>query len=153
VPEQAVETPPAAVPPEPAAAPARPRPGLNRLLVIAGVVVSLVATACSAILELFLTTLRVGGVLTGVSVLAAVVVNWALCWFALTTTGRRWSVAPPWALWTLIMFVAVGTARPEGDRVVAGNDWIALVTVLLGSLTFAVYTYRLILKGPTVTKS
>ncbi|WP_305785133.1 hypothetical protein [Symbioplanes lichenis] len=150
MPEQAVETPPEAVP---APEPPRPRPGLNKLLVVAGVVVSLIATACSAVLELFLTPLRVGGVLTGVSVVAAVVVNWALCWFALTTTGRRWSVAPPWALWTLIMFLAVGTGRPEGDRLVAGNDWIALVTVLAGSLSFAVYTYRLILKGPTVTKS
>ncbi|WP_306204229.1 hypothetical protein [Actinoplanes sp. RD1] len=149
MPEQAVETPPAAAPEQ---VPPRPRPGLERLVRVAGVIVSLAAAACSAVLEIFLTPLRVGGVLTGVAVLAAVVVNWALCWFALTTTGRRWSVAPPWALWTLIMFLAVGTGRPEGDRLVAGNDWIALITVLAGSLSFAVYTYRLILKGPTVTK-
>jgi hypothetical protein len=96
--------------------------------------------------------LRLGGVPIGVAVPAAVLANLALCWFAVTTVGRRWALAVPWALWTLIMFFAAGMRTTEGDYLISGEDWVALVMILVGSLTFAVYTYRLILKRPPVTK-
>ena len=133
--------------------PAPRRTGLERLIKIAGVVVSVLAAALSALLELFLTPLRLGGVLIGVAVVAAVVGNYAISWFAVTTVGRRWALAPPWALWTAVMFFAAGTRTAEGDYLISGDDWIALIMILAGSLTFAVYTYRAILRGPTVTKS
>ena len=142
---------PASAPP--ADEPAPPRTGLERLIKIAGVVVSVLAAVLSATLELFMTPLRIGGVLIGAAIVAAVAGNYAISWFAVTTVGRRWALAPPWAVWTVIMFLAAGTRTAEGDYLISGDDWIALVTILAGSLTFAVYAYRAILRGPTVTKS
>jgi hypothetical protein len=55
-------------------------------------------------------------------------------------------MAPPWALWTLMMLFAAGVRTSEGDYLLAGNDWVGLVMILVGSLSFAVYSYRMILK-------
>ena len=59
------------------------------------------------------------------------------------TTG--WISDPKWALWTIMMMVAAGARTPQGDHLMSGDDWIGLVTILAGSLSFAVYAYRLIL--------
>ncbi|MEU7902780.1 hypothetical protein [Actinoplanes sp. NPDC049118] len=131
---------------------AEPSRALETTIRTAGLVIAMLATVLSAVLELVLTPLRIGGVPIGVAVPAAVVGNLAICWFAVTTVGRRWAVGPPWAVWTLIMFAAAGLRTPEGDYLISGDNWVALVMILVGSLTFAVYTYRLILKPPPVTK-
>jgi hypothetical protein len=123
---------------------------LDHAIRAAGVVISLLATILSAALELFLTPLRFGGVPVGLSILLAAVGNPAIAWFAVTTTERRWAVGPPWALWTLLMLAAAGLRTNEGDYLVGSNDWIALVTILVGSLAFALYAYRMIL-GRKVT--
>ena len=102
--------------------PAPRRTGLERLIKIAGVVVSLLAAVLSALLELFMTPLRLGGVLIGAAIVAAVVGNYAISWFAVTTVGRRWALAPPWALWTGVMFFAAGTRTAEGDYLISGDD-------------------------------
>jgi hypothetical protein len=126
----------------------RPDPRLAPVLLAAGLLVSIVATVVTAVAELYLTPLRLGGVPIGVAVLFAAVANWGLGWFAVTTTGRRWALAPPWALWTIIMLFAAGVRTREGDYLLSGNDWIALVMILVGSLSFAVFAYRLILTRP-----
>ncbi|RSM67875.1 hypothetical protein DMB66_14665 [Actinoplanes sp. ATCC 53533] len=118
----------------------------------AGALIAVLAAVLTAFLEIFLSPLRIGGVPIGVAVPAAVVANVAISWFAVTTVGRRWALAPPWAVWTLIMFFAAGLRTTEGDYLISGDDWVALVTILVGSLTFAGYTYRMILKSPAVTK-
>jgi hypothetical protein len=128
--------------------PARPRPAADALLRVAGLVVALVATVLTAVAELYLTPLRVGGVPIGVGVLFAAAANWGIAWFAVQTTGRRWASGPPWALWTVIMIFAAGARTPEGDYLLSGNDWIALVMILVGSLVFAVHAYRMILHRP-----
>jgi hypothetical protein len=132
--------------------PAPPGRALELTFRVAGVLIAVLATVLTAALEIFLSPLRLGGVPIGVAVPAAVLANVALCWFAVTTVGRRWALAVPWALWTLIMFFAAGMRTTEGDYLISGEDWVALVMILVGSLTFAVYTYRLILKRPPVTK-
>ncbi|MEU8229390.1 hypothetical protein AB0C12_07265 [Actinoplanes sp. NPDC048967] len=139
---------PAADPPPPAP----PGRALELTFRVAGLLIAAPATVLTAALEIFLSPLRLGGVPIGVAVPAAVLANLALCWFAVTTVGRRWALAVPWALWTLIMFFAAGTRTTEGDYLISGEDWVALVMILVGSLTFAVYTYRLILQRPPVTK-
>lgn len=131
---------------------------------VAGVVVSIVAAFLSGVLEVLLSTLRAGdlvtlwrgdpigsgsGPLLGVSVLLAVAGNLGIAWFAVGTTGRRWALGPPWALWTLLMLFASGVRTHEGDYLLSGDNWVALVMILVGSLTFAIYSYRLILKGIT----
>lgn len=110
-----------------------------------GVVVVLLATVVTAVAELYLTPLRIRGVPIGVAIPFAAAANWALAWFALTTTGRRWAPGLPWALWTVIMLVAAGVRTTEGDYLLGGNDWVALVMILAGSLSFAVFSYRMIL--------
>jgi hypothetical protein len=138
-----------------AAEPLPPAPAgraLELTVRIAALLVAVLATVLTAALEIFLSPLRLGGVPIGVAVPAAVLANLALSWFAVTTVGRRWALAVPWAVWTLIMFFAAGMRTTEGDYLISGEDWVALVMILVGSLTFAVYTYRLILKRPPVTK-
>lgn len=146
-----LEAPPVSSPPEqlPSAPPSR---ALELVVRGAGVLISVLAAVLTACLELFLSPLRLGGVPIGVAVLAAAVANVAISWFAVTTVGRRWALAPPWAVWTLIMFFAAGMRTVEGDYLISGDDWVALVTILVGSLTFAGYAYRMILKAPPVTK-
>ena len=122
----------------------------STLLRIAGLAVAITATVVTAVAELYLTPLRLGGVPIGVAVVFAGLANWAIAWFAETTTLRRWSVGPPWALWTLAMLIAAGVRTTEGDYLLSGDDWIALVMILVGSLAFAVYAYRMILHRPTV---
>ena len=126
----------------------RPDPRLAPVLVAAGLLVAILATVVTAVAEFYLTPVRLGGVPIGVAVVFAAVANWGLSWFAVTTTGRRWALIPPWALWTIIMVFAAGVRTREGDHLLSGNDWIALVMILAGSLSFAVFAYRLILTRP-----
>ena len=141
--------------------PREPWAGWEPVIRVAGLVVAIVAAVVTGFFELILTTLRLGDLATiwrgdsigsgggpvlGLSVLLAVVLNWAIAWFAVTTTRRKWAIGPPWALWTLIMLFAAGVRTREGDYLLGGSDWVALVMILAGSLSFAVYSYRLILK-------
>jgi hypothetical protein len=115
---------------------------------ISGGVLAVVAALLSGLLELFFVPLRAGSILLGLAALAAVPINVGIAWFAVHTVGRRWALGPPWAAWTLLMFFAASVRSTEGDYLVAGDNWAALVLILLGSLAFAVYAYRLILRGP-----
>jgi hypothetical protein len=132
------------------------------VLRVAGVLVSVVATLVITLIELELSVLRVGGVtgllhgdfdvwagggaLIGLAIPVTFGANLALGWFALTTVGRRWAIGVPWALWTVIMLGAAGTRTAEGDYLLGGDNWVALVMILVGSLSFAVYAYRMIMK-------
>jgi hypothetical protein len=151
-------------------APQQNKRGWEPVIVAGGVVVAILAAVVSGVLEIFLTPLRAGDVVTiwrgdaigsgggppiGLAILLAVVVNYAIGWFAVSTTGKRWALAPPWALWTLMMLFAAGVRTAEGDYLISGDDWVALVMILVGSLSFAVYSYRMILRriprGPAST--
>ena len=128
------------------APPARPRPVVDLAIRVAGVVVALLATVVTAVAELYLSPLHLGGVPIPVAVLFAAVANWAIAWFAVHTVRRRWALGPPWALWTALMFLASGMRTREGDYLLGGDDWVALVMILVGSLAFAIYAYRMILR-------
>ncbi len=112
-----------------------------------GGILSIVLALLSGVLELFLAPLRVAGVLVGVSALAAVVLNVALAWYAVRVVGRRWAIALPWAAWTLLMFAAAGVRTHEGDYLLAGDNWVGMVVILVGSIAFAGFTYRKIVEG------
>lgn len=137
-----------------------PWAGWDPIIRVAGVVVSILATVVTVAVELELSALRAGGfallfegrspwagsgVAVPLAVPFAVGANLAIAWFAVTTTGRRWAIGPPWALWTFLMLAAAGTRTAEGDYLLGGQNWTALVTILVGSLTFAVYSYRMLL--------
>ncbi|QOC95157.1 hypothetical protein [Micromonospora craniellae] len=108
-----------------------------------GGLVALVAGAVTAVLELLLAPLRVGGYLVGVAVLVAVLANIVLSWFAMETVGSRWAVVLPALPWVVIM-VAAADRTTEGDVLLIGN-WVGLLVVVAGSMTFAVMAFRSIL--------
>ena len=136
--------------PQAPAAPARPvTPGPPSVATrIGGHLVANVAAVVTAVAELFLTPLHIGGFPVPVAIPLAVVLNWVLCRFAVHTTGRRWALGPPAAIWTTIMLIASGARRREGDYLVTDTNWVAMLMILVGSLTFAVYAYRVILRPP-----
>ncbi|MGC4787473.1 hypothetical protein ACLQ22_06465 [Micromonospora sp. DT178] len=127
----------------------RSRRLLDLALRVAGGLVAVLGGILTAVLELLLATLRVGGQLIGVSVLVAIGANIALSWFAHEAVGRRWAVALPAAPWFVLMAVAaVRTA--EGDLLVTGDNWVGLAMIVAGAMTFAVMGFRQILAPPPV---
>ncbi|MGH3660485.1 MAG: hypothetical protein ACRDT8_15450 [Micromonosporaceae bacterium] len=94
----------------------------------------------SAIVEVFWVTLRVEGVRAPVSVLVAVVVNFSLPLLTRWVTGSRHAAMLPALAWfAVVLFFAPGTT--EGDVVLAGNDWVALTLLLVGSVAAGVGGY------------
>ena len=120
---------------------------LDAGLRLAGGLISVVAAVVTGLLEIGLSSLRVGGTLIGVSVPVAVAANLALAWFAHRTVGAKWAVALPWVAWTALMFLAAGFRTTEGDHLFYGENWVALPLVLFGSVAFGGYLYRLILSS------
>ncbi|MFD0741821.1 hypothetical protein ACFQ1L_07955 [Phytohabitans flavus] len=123
---------------------------------VAGGVVAVVAALVTAIAELILAPLRVGGYLIGVAVIVTVVSNLALGWFAYTTVGRKWAVALPAGAWLVLMVTASGRTTegdlllvgPQGGAVVDSNSWVGVIMILAGSIAFAVVGFRLMLAQP-----
>jgi len=132
--------------------PGQSRRLLDLALRVAGGLVAVLAGTLTAVLELLLATLRVGGQLIGVSALIAIGANIALSWFAHEAVGRRWAVALPATPWFVLMAVAaVRTA--EGDLLVAGDNWVGLAMIVAGAMTFAVMGFRQILAPPPPVRS
>jgi hypothetical protein len=111
---------------------------------ILGFVLALGLTVTTAAFEAYLTPLYWGGNRLPVSAVAAVVVNLGLIWFTVEVTGRRLSVAAIAVVWMAVMVVA-SSRTGEGDLVLTDDNWVGIVTMLAGSLTFAVAGYRLVL--------
>jgi hypothetical protein len=132
---------------EPAAPPARPRPALDLALRVAGGVIAMLAGVLSAVLELLLATVRVGGQLIGVSALVAIGAGIALSWFAHEAVGARWAVVLPALPWFALMAVA-SVRTTEGDLLVSGDNWVGLAMIVAGAMTFAVMGFRQILAPP-----
>ncbi|MEV1331891.1 hypothetical protein AB0J20_20215 [Micromonospora costi] len=128
--------------------PAGPPPRLLDVgLRVAGGLVAVVAGVVTGLLELILATARVAGQLIGVSVLLAIAANIVLSWFAHESVGRRWSVALPAVPWFVLMAVAA-VRTSEGDLLLAGDNWVGLVMIVAGAMTFAVMGFRQILAVP-----
>ncbi|MDW5326257.1 hypothetical protein [Plantactinospora sp. KLBMP9567] len=150
LPSPSVSTPPELEPvAPPPAEPSAAHRAVDLVLRVVGGVVAVVAAAVTAVLELILSMLRVGGVLIGVSVLVTVLANVALGWFAPRVVGRRWALALPAVVWFALMVVAAG-GTSEGDVLIAANNWVGLVMIFAGSVTFAVMGFRTIMnpRGP-----
>lgn len=117
-------------------------PRIELALRAAGGAVAVAAALATAALELMLSTLRIGGILIGLAALIAIVANVLLSQFAYRTVERKWSLALPGLAWLAVIFPAA-TGTSEGDIGLA-NNWVGLAIVTLGSLTFAVMAFRLI---------
>ncbi|BCJ60372.1 hypothetical protein [Micromonospora endophytica] len=127
--------------------PARSWRAVDLGLRMVGGLIAVVAGAVTAVLELLLAPLRVGGYPIGAAVLVAVLANAALSWFAVEAVGRRWAVALPAVPWVVIM-VAAADRTAEGDVLLIGN-WVGLTLVVAGAMTFAVVAFRSIVAPPS----
>ncbi|MFF3864781.1 hypothetical protein [Micromonospora sp. NPDC001898] len=141
------------VPPQ-APAPTPPRRAqrlLDVALRVVGGLVAVVGAVATGLLELILSTARVGGQLIGVSVLVAIVANIALGWFAYAAVGRRWAVVLPATPWFVLMGAAA-VRTSEGDLLLAGDNWVGLAMIVVGAMTFAVLGFRQVLAPPPVRR-
>jgi hypothetical protein len=109
---------------------------------VVGGVVAVALAAVTALIEIFYTPLRVGGVLIGVSVVVAVVVNYWLPRFTIAVTGVGWIALLPPLVWLGLTMAAAGR-RDEGDILI--SSWVGLLMIFAGSIAFAAGGYRLIL--------
>jgi hypothetical protein len=118
---------------------------------VAGLVVAVVAAVVSAVVEVFLVPLRLGGVLVGLSLVLAIAGNITLVWFTHRATGWMWAVAVPALAWFAVFLPAAGRTT-EGDLLLTGDNWVAMTTILGGSVALAVGAARLILlrRPPTM---
>lgn len=141
------------VPPQ---APAPTPPGrawrlLDVALRVVGGLVAVIGAVATGLLELLLSTARVGGQLIGVSVLVAVAANIALGWFAYAAVGRRWAVVLPATPWFVLMGAAA-IRTSEGDLLLAGDNWVGLAMIVVGAMTFAVMGFRQVLAPPPIRR-
>ncbi|ASW57975.1 hypothetical protein [Plantactinospora sp. KBS50] len=128
----------------PPVAPRRWPEVLDRLLRVAGGVIAVAGAVVTGFVELIFAAVRVDGYLIGMSIPLAVLANLALSWFAYRAVGRRWAVALPAAAWFALMVVAAG-GTSEGDFLLAGNNWVGIVMIFSGAVTFAAAAYRLMI--------
>jgi hypothetical protein len=139
--------------PEAASVRARGRPvWLDPAVRITGFVVSLGLAAVTGLYEAFLSGLHVGQTRLPVAAVLAVGFNLGLVWFTYQVTGRRIAMAGPATVWTVVMVVA-STRTTEGDLVLTSSNWVALGTMLAGSVAFAAAAYRLILAAAPPPRS
>jgi hypothetical protein len=127
--------------------PAPPAPWLRWVdlgMRILGFVVAVCLTVLTAVFEVMYAPLFWDGYRVPVSAVAAVVVNVGLIWFTVAVTGRRLPVAAVAVLWVAVMVVA-SSRKSEGDLLLTDTNWVGIVMMLAGSLTFAVAGYRLVL--------
>lgn len=118
---------------------------------VAGGFVAVVAAAVTALAEIMLAPLRVGGVLIGASVLVAVAVNLMLVWFTHYVTGSRWALLLPALAWFAVMLTAAGRTT-EGDFLLVTN-WVGAAMVIAGSVAFGLGAYRLIVPPRTARRA
>jgi hypothetical protein len=121
-------------------------PWVDPILRVLGFLLALALAGMSALFEAFLAPLFWGSIRVPLSLVAAIVGNLALVWFAYTVTGRRLAAAGPALVW-MVVIVAASTRTTEGDLVLASNNWVGIATMIAGSIAFAAGAYRLILSG------
>lgn len=112
-------------------------------LTAGGLVVGLLGGFVTAVWEVFLTPVYAGAIPVPVAPVLAVLSNVALIWFTRQVTGRTGLALLPGVVWFGVMLVAT-VRTTEGDLLIPGNDYMGLATVLVGSLTWALLAYRLI---------
>lgn len=133
---------------EPGAVESEPDSSVEIAVRVLGGVVAVWLAALAAVAEVFWTPLRIGEVRAPVSLVAAVVLNIALPIFARWATRSRHVAVLPTLVWFVVVLgFAGGTA--EGDVALAGNDWAALLLLLVGSVSAATGAYLALLPAPS----
>jgi hypothetical protein len=105
------------------------------------------AAVLLALLGGFLTPYRIGGVLVPVSLALVLAGNWMLVRLTYAATGAVGLSLLPALAWLVITLV-LARRTTEGDLVLAGNNWVANVYIIVGCVAAAVPAYRLINPRP-----
>lgn len=151
--------------PQPPASPSRAERALDRVVRVAGGVVTVWAGVLAALLDLIFATWawetvqgRSGGAqaLVGIGLvlagIAAVVASTVLLGsFAHRSTGTRWAVALAALPWFLVIVVG-GFRTTEGDLALAGDNVLGLALIVAGAVTFAVLGFRQIVVPPPASR-
>jgi hypothetical protein len=131
-PAPAADGPPAVPPGAPGWQARLAEPGLR----VGGTVIGVLAGMITAVYEGFLSPLRWGGVHAPVAPVLALIVNPLLVWFTHRVTGSRTLALLPGLAWCLVLVVAaLGT--DEGDIMLAGNNWMAVLLMAAGAISWA----------------
>ncbi len=118
------------------------------LLRVVGGLVAVAGALVTAVVEAFLTPLRVDTARLPVSLVIAVVANVALVWFTYQVTGKRAAVVLPILVWFVVMLGWAGRRTAEGDLLLTGDNWVGQLTIFGGAVAFGLGAYRLILPRP-----
>jgi len=114
---------------------------------VLGTLVGVAAAVVTAVLEAFLTPLWWDGVRVPLAVLLAVLTNLAVLWFTHEVTRSRLLTLLPGIAWMGVMIV-LSARTTEGDIVLAGDNWVALGTILAGVAGYAAGAYRIVTRPP-----
>jgi hypothetical protein len=114
-------------------------------ITVAGLIVATLLAAALAIIEAMYSPLRIAGFRVPVSLLMALVTNPLLAWFAFTTTRHRFAALLPAAAWCLVWILASGRTS-DGDLIITEDNWVGLLTLLAGSITFAIGIYLSVMR-------
>ncbi|HSY14384.1 MAG TPA: hypothetical protein VK816_00230 [Jatrophihabitantaceae bacterium] len=112
-------------------------PPLWGALLVLGVVLLIAASALSAIIEVLLVPLYVGGVIFPISVVIAVAGNIALPRLLRGLTGSIGIAAIGVVVWLLVFFVLAFWPSPEGDVLLPGygdGQYVSYALMLAGPL-------------------
>ena len=113
-------------------------------------IVGVCLAAVTAFWEALLTPLHVtifGAVVRlPIAPLVAIILNIGIFWFGRVATGRTGLALLPAIAWFVVIFAA-GNRTSEGDILIAGNNWVGVVTILLGAVAWAACVYVLMFRG------
>lgn len=91
----------------------------------------------AGVIEAFLIPLRIGTVRILVAVLVSLVAHIGIALWTRYVTGSKMAPIAPAIAWFVAVAV-LGTRTPAGDIVIVGSDWVALATVFVGAIAYAV---------------
>jgi len=122
----------------------------DMMLRVVGVIVGVCLAAVTAFWEALLTPLHVtifGAVVRlPIAPLVAIILNIGIFWFGRVVTGRTGLALLPAIAWFVVIFAA-GNRTSEGDILIAGNNWVGVVTILLGAVAWAAGVYVLMFRS------
>jgi Family of unknown function (DUF6113) len=114
---------------------------LDPTLRVAALVVAAGLGAVTAIYEALLSALYWHGDRVPLSVVLALLANPLLVRLAYRGTGRLVAGLAPAVPWIVVMVLSADRTA-EGDLIFAGNNWVGLATLFVGSIAFALGVVR-----------
>jgi hypothetical protein len=116
---------------------------LNRCLQLLGYLVAAGLGAAFALYDVGFAVLYIHSVRIPLTVLLALIGNPALAFFAYVVTRHKAAGLVPALTWCGVWFTAASKSS-EGDWLVLPNNWVGIVTSLVGPIAFAVMIYEIV---------